>query len=82
MTNNLNYFIEKKYGKKKNRHFATLLWPEIRCDTDNKKIALSGKIKRLCDSDPETLSYGLLLRIGKLLDLTEIDKLWLPIENN
>lgn len=81
MTNNLEYFIEKKYGKKKKQYFASLLWPEIRCETDNRKIAISKKIRGLINGNPKTFSYHLLIRISELLEI-KIDELWVPIETN
>jgi hypothetical protein len=82
MINNIEHFIEKKYGKGKRRRFAMDLWPDLKSESNNDKIALNGKVKGLIDSDPRTLKYDLLDKITKLLDLTKMQELWLPLEND
>ena len=82
MINNLEHFIEKKYGKGKKRQFAMELYTYLKSETESEKIALNNKVKSLIDSDPRTLKYDLLCKIVKLLNLTKMDKLWLPLESD
>ncbi len=80
MINNLEHFIELKYGRGKKRSFAKDLFPELKSETESEKIALNAKVRGLIDSDPRTLKYDLLCKITELLNLTKIQKLWLPLE--